>query len=246
MAPGTIEAEAVTPTLERIEANFQGLPQQLLADAAHATGANLTDLEQRAVEPIMPVEAARREERNPALRVDPTQPVAEADWPKLPRNTLTQKLDKAAFVYEADSNAYYCPMGRRLEPAKVMRDPRQGEDSVYQIYTCLDCRGCRLAGQCLGKKARPRSVSRDQHESARKALAERMKTQQAQQAYRRRAWMAETPHAWIKTWMGLRQFLLRSLAKVRTEWRWACTAYNLRKLVSIVAALRVRYAMAPG
>ena len=30
---------------------------------------------------------------------------------------------------------------------------------------------------------------------------------------------------------GLRQFLLRGMDKVRMEWRWLCTASNLRKLV---------------
>jgi len=38
--------------------------------------------------------------------------------------------------------------------------------------------------------------------------------------------------------MGIRQFLLRGLEKVRTEWLWACTAYNLKKLTHDVAALR--------
>jgi hypothetical protein len=246
IAPGTIEAEAVMPTLERIEQTFQALPKQLLADTAFATGQNLTDLAGRGVEPVMPAEPARVAEQNPAGRADPTQSVSEADWPKLPRNALTQKLDKAAFVYDARQNCYYCPMGRRLEPTKVIRDPRQSGDSIYQIYTCLDCSSCRLGGTCLGKKSRVRGVSRDQHESAREALAARMKTPAAQETYARRAWIAETPYARIKAWMGLRQFLLRGLQKVRTEWRWACTAYNLRKLVAIMADVRARFALAPG
>jgi hypothetical protein len=28
------------------------------------------------------------------------------------------------------------------------------------------------------------------------------------------------------------------LEKVRTEWRWVCTAYNLKKLIAAWAALR--------
>jgi hypothetical protein len=30
--------------------------------------------------------------------------------------------------------------------------------------------------------------------------------------------------------LGVRQFLLRGLENVRTEWRWLCTTYNLKKL----------------
>jgi len=103
-----------------------------------------------------------------------------------------------------------------------------------------------LAGECLSGEAESRSVARDQHESAREALATRMKTPAARATYARRAWMAETPNAVLKTRMGLRQFLLRGLDKVRTEWRWACTAYNLRKMVTIVAGLRARFALAVG
>ena len=35
----------------------------------------------------------------------------------------------------------------------------------------------------------------------------------------------------LKGVMGLRHFLLRGLDDVRTEWRWACAAYNLAKRV---------------
>jgi len=35
----------------------------------------------------------------------------------------------------------------------------------------------------------------------------------------------------IKQVVGLRQFLQRGLEKVRTEWLWACTAFNVRKLI---------------
>ena len=49
---------------------------------------------------------------------------------------------------------------------------------------------------------------------------------------------AETPFAHIKQVMGVRQFLLRGLENVRTEWRWVCTAFNLQKLLRSMAALR--------
>jgi len=42
----------------------------------------------------------------------------------------------------------------------------------------------------------------------------------------------------IKMQMGLRQFLLRGLEKVKAEWLWACTAFNLAKLVRNSVAVR--------
>ena len=244
LGAGASEGETVIPTVERIEENLGAVPQQFLADSAFAAGQNLTDLQEQGIEPFMPVDQARLDEQNPAPRIDPTQPVPEAGWPRLPRSPQSQKLDRAAFVYDAGQDCYYCPMGRRLDPGKKVRDRKQCGDSIYQLYTCPHCNGCPLAGECLGKSAPSRSVSRDQHESAREALATRMRSAAGRETYARRAWMAETPNAVLKQWMGFRQFLLRGLDKVRTEWRWACTAYNLQKLVRIVAALRARFAVA--
>lgn len=42
----------------------------------------------------------------------------------------------------------------------------------------------------------------------------------------------------IKAWIGLRQFLYRGLDEIRTEWLWACTAFNLAKLVRVVSSIR--------
>jgi hypothetical protein len=69
-----------------------------------------------------------------------------------------------------------------------------------------------------------------------------MSTPQAKQIYDQRPRIAETPFAILKSVFGLRQFLLCGLEKVRTEWRWAVTSFNLRKLVRHVGRLRAEFA----
>jgi hypothetical protein len=47
--------------------------------------------------------------------------------------------------------------------------------------------------------------------------------------------------------MNFRQFLLRGRDKVRIEWNWAATAYNLRKLSRAMAEKRFpRTDVCPG
>jgi len=65
-----------------------------------------------------------------------------------------------------------------------------------------------------------------------------MRTLVGRATYRHQMHGAETPFAHIKQAMGLRQFLLRGLENVQTEWRWVCTAFNFKKLLKYVAALR--------
>jgi hypothetical protein len=59
--------------------------------------------------------------------------------------------------------------------------------------------------------------------------------------YRQRPRIAETPFAIIKSIMGLRQFLLRGLEKVKTEWLWTVTAFNVMKLARAIGKLRAGF-----
>ncbi len=110
--------------------------------------------------------------------------------------------------------------------------------SEYRVYTCHSCEGCGLASDCLMGKSKRRTVSHDQHEAVRRKVALRLKTESGKKTYARRAQMAETPTGFIKDVLGLRQFLLRGLDMVRTEWLWACTAFNIRKLMIAMEKLR--------
>ncbi len=233
------EGETVIPTVERIESTFGRKPEQFLADSAFATGSNLSALADRGIEAVMPVEQTKLPDENPADRADPTQPVSEEDWPKLPRRAQTKKLDRAAFVYDAAKNCYYCPQGRPLGFVQIKtKDRDTGDASEYRVYQCHSCEGCGLASDCLTGKNKRRSVSHDQHEAERRKVALRMKTESGKKLYARRAHLAETPNGFIKDVLGLRQFLLRGLDKVRSEWLWACTAFNIRKLMIAIEKVR--------
>ena len=65
-----------------------------------------------------------------------------------------------------------------------------------------------------------------------------MATEEARALYRQRPHLAETPFGIVKSVMGFRQFLLRGLEKVKTEWRWATTSLNLEIIVRAIVTLR--------
>jgi transposase len=241
------EGEVVVPAVERIESTFGQKPGQFLADSGFATGENLSDLARRGIEALMPVGSARTLADNPAERADPTKPVAQEDWVRLPRrDRSTNQLDRAAFVYDSAKDCYYCPMGRSLPFVQIKAKGRATCDaSEYRVYQCGSCEGCGLAVDCLAGKSRVRTVSHDQHEAVRCEVAARLKTESGRQAYARRAPLAETPNGFIKQVIGLRQFLLRGLEKVRAEWLWACTASNMRKLAAALGTLRAEGTLSP-
>jgi transposase len=68
------------------------------------------------------------------------------------------------------------------------------------------------------------------------AMADKLKTEEGRQKYRRRARTVEPVFGIIKAALGLRQFLLRGLKKVSGEWNLVCVAYNLKRLHRLAAS----------
>jgi len=228
------EPSTVLPAVANIEENFGDKPAAMMIDSGFHSGPNLLGLEQQDVEALIPARQQFRE--NPALREDPSQPVAQEDLCRLPVSPQLKVLDKAAFVFDRAKDRYHCPMGRVLERVEDRKYNRDGNKGVYKIYACASCAGCPLASKCLPKKAMVRRICRDEYEDARERAAARLSSEEGRARYRRRSSVAETPFAVLKTTMNLRQFLLRGLSKVRQELCWAATAYNLVKLMRFKAA----------
>jgi transposase len=235
---GPNEHQELLPSVDRIAEDFGKKPDSVSADKAFGTGPNLEGMEEREVDFHTPVESSAPQEGNPAKREDPRQAVPEAERAGLPRN-CQKKLDKSCFVYDEATDRYYCPMGKEMPYRETKKyDGSQGPRTV-RIYACKGCEGCPLSGECLDPKAkRGRTVGRDAHEPARERMFAKMQTEKGKKTYHRRMHIGETPFAVIKGILEVRRFLLRGLEKVRTEWRWVCTAYNLKKLIAALAALR--------
>jgi hypothetical protein len=235
---GPNEHNELLPSMDRIEETFGQTPASASADKAFGTGLNLEGMEERQIDFHTPVESPEPQQGNPARREDPRQPVAEQDWPNLPRNDK-QKLAKCCFLYDAATDAYFCPLGKEMRYRETKKSAGSQGARAMRIYACQDCVNCPLASQCLDPKAkRGRTISRDGHEPARARMHAKMQTEAGQITYNRRMHIGETPFAIIKNIFEVRRFLLRGLEKVRTEWRWVCTAYNLKKLIIAIAALR--------
>jgi len=60
-----------------------------------------------------------------------------------------------------------------------------------------------------------------------------METEAAKAIYRQRGAVAEFPNAWIKDKLGLKQFRLRGLVKVRLEVLWVTLTYNIQQWIRL-------------
>jgi len=240
------ESKVAPEAVDRVEGDFGKRPKEMLADGAYGTGKNLSEMEKRGVKFLTPGDESRVSDKNPAHREDTEKPVPKEKWGDLPRMKGRAQLSGSAFIFNKEQDYYRCPMGRKLGYIHSENVERQGGVSNYRVYRSASCAGCALAATCLRKTGKLRTVRRDQYEGHRDRLARRMLDEENQEKYGKRFWMGEVPFAHIKTVMGLRQFLLRGMVKVKTEWLWACTAYNLGKLAIHWTRERDHLDFAPG
>ena len=70
---------------------------------------------------------------------------------------------------------------------------------------------------------------------ARSRMRKKLASLAGQVEYRRRKWIAEAPHGWIKQQLGFRQFSLRGLRSVQGEWDLVCLALNIKRMSVLMA-----------
>jgi hypothetical protein len=135
---------------------------------------------------------------------------------------------KDEFSYDPASDSFRCPAGQQLHPysSSLMRGLKK-----INYRNSQACRDCAIRSQCTGNQSR--SVSRLENE----AVLDRMQARIAQRPdiLDQRRETVEHPFGTIKQWMNQGAFLMRGLEKVRAEFSLTALAYNLRRVLNIVA-----------
>ncbi|QDS89949.1 Transposase DDE domain protein [Rosistilla ulvae] len=214
---------------------------QVLADGLMATGENIAACKDKHVDFYTPAGP-----ENPAYRKDPSQPIAAEKIDRLPvRGKKPKKgeqdertFDKSAFLYDAEADVYYCPMGKTLERKSRRKDHTGAERFLYRADK-RDCSGCSLRTKCF-KNSRNQYGGRIEcgvHEQAKTSHTRRMQRDCSRTKYALRAAVTERPFALIKHHFGVREFLVRGLEKVRCEWQWLCIAHNVHRLLCLAPHL---------
>jgi hypothetical protein len=238
---GNVEHLALMSMIDTVEEDFGVTPETVMGDGTFGTGANLEDMEKREIELLSPPVREQAKD-NPAERADVTQPVADEDLDRLPINRQTKRFDKQAFIYDKQSDSFNCPAGKRLPRVGTEKVKRGGVITERMSYRCRECVGCPLTARCHSnvKAKYGRRITRDGYEEIRRRHNDRMQVEDARERYKRRLHFGETQFAVLKAAMDLRRFLLRGHDGVRQEWLWGCTAFNLKKFMSLWAGLRAR------
>jgi transposase len=197
------------PAVERIEQRWGRKPERMVADAGYTSGENIQDMAEKGIDFVG------------SLADDASK-----------ARTKPERFTAAQFRYEAEEDRYICPAGKTL---KYEGRWKRGGVIHYKYKASTEqCANCSLRADCCGTNQKHgRSVERKQESAALGAFREKMATEKAQAIYRRRGPVAEFVPAWIKSKLGLRQFHVRGLHKVRAEILWACFTYNVQQWIRL-------------
>jgi len=82
--------------------------------------------------------------------------------------------------------------------------------------------------------------------SAKEKMKMKLKTEEGKRIYKKRKETVEPVFGIIKSVMGFRQFMLRGLNKVNTEWALVRTAYNFKRLHNLLNGKSLTECLACG
>ena len=142
-------------------------------------------------------------------------------------NTARGLYGKSRFQFDAKKDVYVCPAGAEL----TYRFSTEELGRELRYYRASGCQDCALKPHCTRNKAN-RTITREANEHLMEAMAARMKAQP--EKFKLRKQLAEHPFGTIKRHFGYTHFLLKGLAKVRTEWSLITLVYNLKRVLNLV------------
>jgi transposase len=205
------DQQQLVPAVEEIEQRMGRPPEHLVVDDGYTTRENVVAAADRGLDLI-----------GGAMEGD-----AKAATRRLEQRGIDPAFYPENFHYDAATNTYTCPVGKQL-PYQTTKHDRVGiERHVYKAQAA-DCRACPFQKQCSPGK-HGRRILRSEVVPAVAAYVARRQTEEAQALYGLRAPVAEFSNLWLKAKIGLRQFCVRGLKKVRCEVLWACLTYNIQQ-----------------
>jgi transposase len=116
-------------------------------------------------------------------------------------------------------------------PDRTLADAGYRSEAVFAALS-----GCTDLVVAIGREDKEHRAINEASLPLTAAMASKMKTPAAREAYRRRKWLAEPPNGWIKNVLGFRQFSMRGLHRVQAEWKLVCLALNLRRMATMQVA----------
>lgn len=209
--------QQLTPAVERLEKTLQRVPGQVVVDGGYISGENVVKMANRGIDLIGPESRSNAAETNRQKSYQ--------------YRGVISAFEASSFLYDEVSNTYVCPQGKRLRYDS--EDERDGTISYRYKASPKDCNECPVKDLCCPRTWGGRSITRRELMPEIAAFRQKMQTDEAKAIYRTRSQVAEFPNLWIKAKLGVRQFRVRGVAKVRSESLWTALTYDIQQWIRL-------------
>jgi transposase len=203
---------------EQLIKNTNQKPREVSADAGYSSGRTLNYIKKNQIDAYIPDGRMNNEVNE------------ETSEERL------EKYDRRNFRYEKDTNKYICPEGK---PMHFERNSKRN-GVKYKIYRGSECKSCSKRGECISKRHQQKAIYRViqiyENDDIKSEMRKKLLTKEGKKKYRKRLSTVEPVFAHIKHVMGFKQFLLRGIKKVKTEFSLICTSHNIKKLKPVLLA----------
>ena len=190
------------PNIANVEDHFGPLPERtkISADAGCENGKALAELDSRGFDLYVPGKNVIKPEAK------------------------QKKFAKANFTYNEEKDVYICPENKLLKNVGRYFNTKRYEHLT--IYKASDCSTCPQQAACC-KSAKHRVIHAIPQDKLLNRIKEKLKTPAGKAVYALRQQTVEPAIGDIKHNKKFREFLLRGIEKVKTEFNLVCTARNL-------------------
>jgi len=137
------------------------------------------------------------------------------------------------FSYDPEKDTFLCPEGKILKLTKIRRKDCPYRKFQMKIYKAKDCPSCPKRRLCTRQKYR--TISIEDRKILLDQMRNRLQTEIGRKKYLQRLWTTEPVFGHLKYNLGYRHFFLRSLKKVKGEFRLMCIGWNLKKMHKLMA-----------
>ena len=200
------------PMIEQTESNTQEKVKEAAADCGYGSYANYEYLEQREIEGYVP-------DSN-------FQQYKSGEYKK-----EENRYHYTNFIYDAASDSYVCPEGKRLTYWKTRTKKTDSRQWNHKVYKGRECGACQKRSLCT--KAKVRELLIDIREPLLQKMREKLISDEGRRKYFMRQYIIEPVFGHLKFNVGYRNFLLRGLEKVCAEFKLMCIGWNLKKMLKL-------------
>ena len=200
------------PMIEQTESNTQEAVKETAADSGYGSYANYEYLEQNGIDGYIPD--------------DHFQQYKSGEYQK-----EEHRYHYSNFTYDALSNSYVCPEGKRLAYWKTRTNKTESRQWNHKVYKGTECGTC--AKRTLCTKSKVRELLIDIREPLLQKMREKLVSEEGRLKYFMRQYIIEPIFGHLKFNVGYRNFLLRGLEKVSAEFKLMCIGWNLKKMLKL-------------